>query len=187
MSPILGIIASSQQSQFLGNFDSIATVTVGSGGSTSITFDNIAGTYKHLQIRYIGRARDGYNSIALRFNNDTSSVYSWHRLYGNGSTASADAGATQDKILAGRIAQTTDSANIFGAGIIDILDYANTNKYKTIRNLDGSDANGSGEMFLHSGSWQKTNAITRIDIIDWQTPMAFAQYSTFALYGIKGA
>jgi hypothetical protein len=169
----------------LTDYESIATVTVGSGGASSVSFTGIAGTYTHLQIRYIGRARDGYNSMALQFNSDTTSSYSWHRLYGNGSSAGADGAGTQTKILAGRLAQTTDATGIFGAGVIDILDYSNTNKYKTIRNLDGSDANGSGEMFLHSGSWQKTNAITRIDIVDWQTPMAFAQYSHFALYGIK--
>ena len=37
------------------SFDSIATVTVGAGGSSSITFSSIPSTYKHLQIRLLAQ------------------------------------------------------------------------------------------------------------------------------------
>jgi N-methylhydantoinase A/oxoprolinase/acetone carboxylase beta subunit len=47
--PILGIIASSKLSA-VGDFESIATVTV---GGTSITFSSIPSTYTHLQIRIL--------------------------------------------------------------------------------------------------------------------------------------
>ena len=36
-------------------YDSIATVVVGSGGASSITFSSVPSTYKHLQIRFIAR------------------------------------------------------------------------------------------------------------------------------------
>ena len=70
---------------------------------------------------------------------------------------------------------------IFGTFIVDILDYANTNKYKTMRALDGFDANGSGYAVLWSGNWRSTSAVSTITI----TGGTFAQYSSFALYGIK--
>jgi hypothetical protein len=77
----------------------------------------------------------------------------------------------------------------YSASIIDILDYANTNKYKTYRALTGIDKNGSGSIQLTSGVWRNTTAITSITI----TPQSntsptnqFQQYSQFALYGIKG-
>jgi hypothetical protein len=73
--------------------------------------------------------------------------------------------------------------NMFGAGVIDILDYANTNKYKTSRLLGGEDLNGSGRVYLMSSNWQKTTAITQIDL-SFETGNCM-QYSQFALYGIK--
>jgi hypothetical protein len=80
---------------------------------------------------------------------------------------------------------STGGANVFGTFIIDILDYANTSKYKTQRGLGGADLNGSGYISFNSGNWRNTNAITSISL----TPLygsQFAQYSSFALYGIKG-
>jgi hypothetical protein len=67
--------------------------------------------------------------------------------------------------------------------LLIILDYANTNKYKTLRGLSGADNNGSGEIRFWSGLWQSTNAITSIKFFgnngNWQ------QYSHFALYGVN--
>jgi len=69
--------------------------------------------------------------------------------------------------------------------IVDILDYANTNKYTTMRSLSAYDANGSGLVWFQSLLWMNTNAITNIKII--RSTSGFNQYSHFALYGIKGA
>ena len=57
MAPILGIWASQNYSRYsiTGSYESIATVTVGSGGSSYIEFTSIPGTYTHLQIRGILR------------------------------------------------------------------------------------------------------------------------------------
>jgi len=74
-------------------------------------------------------------------------------------------------------------ANIRGGFIVDILDYANTNKYKTVRSLNGNDANGSGSMNLSSNVWLSTAAITSLTL---SSSSDFRQYSSFALYGIKG-
>jgi hypothetical protein len=82
----------------------------------------------------------------------------------------------------GRYASST-AASVYGANVIDILDYANTNKYKTARGLGGYDTNGGGEILFSSGNWRSTAAITSItlntDATNWTTA------TTFALYGIK--
>jgi hypothetical protein len=84
----------------------------------------------------------------------------------------------------GRINTASDTANAFSTSVLDILDYANTNKTKVIRSLDGNDTNGSGNVGLYSGMYNSTNAITSVTIApqsgNWN------QYTTFALYGIKG-
>jgi len=82
------------------------------------------------------------------------------------------------------MAGNTAGANIFGAFVADILDYKNTNKYKTIRALSGNDQNGGGLIGFHSGLWQNTNAITSITITEFNGNN-WMQYSHFALYGCK--
>jgi hypothetical protein len=75
------------------------------------------------------------------------------------------------------------AAPIFRASVLDILDYSNTNKYKTLRALDAGDSNGSGNMEILSNLWMNTAAITSITLtLDSGN---FTQYSSFALYGIK--
>jgi len=160
----------------------IATTSVGSGGTNNVTFLDIPQTYKHLQIRAIGRTTSTNNNILLTLNGDsTDTNYYHHHLYGTGSAAAATASQVR-RILYWPI--SSDTASAFGAGIIDILDYANINKYKTSRALHGYDTNGGGLMLFTSNLWMNTNAITtvRIEPADGN----FVQYSRFSLYGIKG-
>ena len=166
------------------SYESIATYTVTSTDGT-ISFTGIPSTYKHLQVRGISRmsAAAGGSDMLIRFNNDTGSNYSYHLLQGNGSSAVAAAGSSQTYI---RNQSTVDGSysNIFQGNVFDVLDYADTNKNKTLRGLTGFDANGDGFMRLLSGAWYSTSAVNRIDLVASGT--TFAQYSSFALYGIKG-
>lgn len=167
------------------SYESIATVTVGAGGSSSISFSSIPSTFKHLQIRYIVRDTypASYDYAAMRINGATSG-YSWHYIQGNGSGVSASAGASATYIRNGIMPYGNDTANAFGVGVVDIFEYANTNMYKTTRTLNGFDGNGSGAITLNSGLYQSTTAVTEVSFYSVGT--AFAQYSHFALYGIKG-
>jgi hypothetical protein len=172
------------------SFESIATVNVGAGGSGTITFSSIPSTYKHLQIRLIARTdRSGSPSANTlwRFNSDTATNYSEHGIVGNGTTASAFSGVSSDKIGFDRVAGASAGANIFGTIIVDILDYADTNKYKTARGIGGLETNNTNsEIYFQSGSWRSTSAINRIDIQSVAGTVNFVQYSQFSLYGIKG-
>ena len=187
MSPILGIIASSNFQRVTSSYDSIATTTVGGGGAATISFTSIPATYTHLQIRCLARTTraDTDDQLRLQLNSDTASNYSQHALSGDGSAASASAGASVTFMFLGRSAGATSGASMFGVSVIDILDYADTNKYKTLRGLTGLDMNGSGFATLTSGSWRNTAAVTSIQVTFIGALMA--QYSSFALYGIKGA
>jgi hypothetical protein len=164
-------------------YESIATNTVGSGGTTSVTFGSIPSTFTHLQIRYIARNASLANNTIIRFNGDSSTNYSTHYLIGNGSTASAGAETSSTYIYTDILSQTTTS---FSPTIVDILDYANTNKYKTARSLSGIDMNGSGTIWSASGAWRSTAAITSITF-SMPAGFNFAEYTQFALYGIKGS
>jgi hypothetical protein len=171
------------------DFESIQTVTVGGGGAAVITFSSIPSTYSHLQIRAIGRLDSGTTGINIgqvRFNSDSGNNYASHRVGGNGSTASATAAASTSAIWALAVFNAGELANCFGAAVIDILDYANTNKFKTGRSLFGFDNNGSGNIYFSSFLYQSTTAVSSLTITIYGG-YTFAQYSQFALYGIKGS
>jgi hypothetical protein len=162
----------------------IASTVVGSGGSIIVTFNDIPQTYKHLQLRFIGRNTSTNDGIRFRLNGDNGSNYTRHLLYGNGASVVAAAGTSTTSLGIANFPTSSTTASVFGAGVIDILDYANTSKYKTTRALAGFDANGSGSIFLYSGLWLNTDPVTSISFI-WDANNS-AEYSRISLYGIRG-
>ena len=78
----------------------------------------------------------------------------------------------------------SNASNSVTSAVIDILDYKNTNKYKTARTLSGQDTNGAGIIQLLSGVWMSTAAISTLTLF---TVSAFniATNSSFSLYGVK--
>lgn len=190
MAPILGIYASSASPNVYANsYESIATATA-AGGETSLSFTSIPSTYQHLQIRAITRDTNtgaaGATSIQARYNSDSGANYTYHYLYGNGSSA-GPLGATAGTwyISQGSVTANT-TANVFTSLIFDIADYANTSKYKTTRWVSAQNANSTSAAYyiqLNSGLWTSTAAINSIA---FYAQTAFAAGTTFALYGIKG-
>ena len=180
--PILGILASSGAVAG-GSYESIATVSVGSGGSSYVEFTSIPSTYKHLQVRQITYGTQSDN-CAGQFNTDTANNYVRHFLYGDGSSANAGSGTGINYVNFGYVAGANSyGASRFSAAVTDILDYSSNTKYKTTRCLSGQDNNGSGLMVLYSGLWMNTAVISNIKL--FPSTGSFSQYSHFALYGIK--
>jgi hypothetical protein len=186
--PILGIMASSRPAfELVGSYDSLATVTL-SATAPTITFAGIPSGYKHLQIRVMarsGRANSGGGDwLSVRFNGDTSSSYSYHQVYGNGSIASAQSASSQTYGFTERIADAGATSGLFGVIVMDILDVSSTNKNKTLRYLGGYDMNGSlGSVMLGSSAWYNTAAITSITLGSLNGDLQIG--STIALYGVK--
>ena len=189
MSPILGIIASQNYSRITGSYESIQTVSL-TGNQSSITFSSIPSTYKHLQIRGIlrgDRANTG-EIVGVQYNGDTTtSNYVSHRLIGDGTNAAASsqASGTYSSSWVTHIPGASSTASIFGPVVMDILDYATSNKNRVGRSL-GGDVGGDKIAWFGSQLWLSTAAITSITFV----PIFgsnFVQYSRLALYGIKGA
>jgi hypothetical protein len=168
------------------NFYSLATTLVGSGGASAITFSSIPSGYKHLQIRAIARTNRsaGVDIMSMRMNSDTGNNYADHLVYGDGSSAQTDRNSSYGTINIQRVASDNLNNGIVSPFVIDILDYTNTNKNKTVRYLGGYDANGSGRCVFGSGLWLNTSAVTTITL---DSPFAsnFTQYSRFTLYGVR--
>jgi hypothetical protein len=187
---ILGIVASGNYPRSTNSYESIATVTVGSGGQAAAEFTSIPSTYKHLQIRITGRSTSTGNRTAtfLQFNSDTGSNYRWHGLAGSGASISGEeAGSAVAAIRIGssNLPMSDAGSSIFGVSVADILDYTNTNKNKVTRALAGQDQNNTlGRISFVSGLWMNTNAVTSIKV--YPEGANWAEYSSIALYGIKG-
>ena len=178
----LGIYASANYPRVTSSYESIATIT-GTGSSGTISFTSIPSTYKHLQVRWMGKSTSTGTYTALTFNGDSGASYATHSVYGTGSNpAATEAYSNNSSMSGGFLTASTDTG--FGIAVLDILDYANTSKNKTLRGLTGRENNGSGIVALISGLWMSTSAVNRLDITvnagSWSTT------SSFALYGIKG-
>jgi hypothetical protein len=125
----------------------------------------------------------------MTLNSDSAANYSTHLLYGDGLNIGAGAVTSASSMNFERIADAGSPANVFGVIIIDILDYQNTNKYKTLRSLGGVDLNTNdqnSQIHLYSGNWRSTSAISTITLTAQAGSANFVQYTNMALYGIKG-
>jgi hypothetical protein len=160
--------------------------SLSTSSSSVLDFTSISQTFTHLQARVFARSTVSAttDSFGFYFNNDTTSGNYWlHELYGNGASTYSD-GTSNNQVTTynNRLAGGTSTANIFTSYIIDILDYTNTNKNKTVRIIGGTDFNGSGTVGLNSALWLSTAAINRIT---FDIGANFAAGSTIQLYGIS--
>jgi hypothetical protein len=169
-------------------FDSLGAVLLTSN-TASITFSSIPQTYTHLQIRGTVKAnRATYvDDLGMRFNGDSTSNYSYHRLYSFGSgTPGSDAGTSSSSMNIGQVSGgTVNNSNTFGVVIIDILNYASTTITKTVRCLTGADDNGQGGVQLGSGNWRTSNTGVSIITLLPLIGSVFFTNTQVALYGIK--
>jgi hypothetical protein len=165
----------------------LQSVVVGAGGANVISFQNIPQTYNHLRLHVYTRSSNtsGGPNMPMQFNADTGSNYNGHYVAAQGSSvfASNFPGAGTAGNL-GWCAGTNTTAGIFGVSIVDIIDYTDTSKYKTVKSLNGVDdpAGGTGNNLqgLWSSVWLSTAAINRIDF----SSGVFAQYTRADLYGV---
>jgi hypothetical protein len=185
--PILGIMASQISGKLWqpdGAYDSLSTITVPSGGVASVTFAGIPNTYKHLQLRCLVKSSLAGNTSAMAIQyNSVTTGYFHHGLYGDGASAAAYA-VTSTNTAGGSFIAGTAATSVFGAVIIDILDYASADKNKTTRILSGADFNGTGQIRFSSGSVVLTSPITSLNLFDINGG-TLSQYSQFSLYGVR--
>ena len=175
------LLAGNAAYEGLGDFNSIQTVTVGAGGTSTINFTSIPQTYSHLQIR-ISALKNTFGWTTGRLNGFTTG-YTYHDIRGNGSSANSasGSGAGFDPMYMMLNADVSSPGLYPLTGIIDILDYSDTNKNKTVRTLSGSDGNATiSYLQLISNLSANTAAVTSISIFGG----TFNQYSTISLYGI---
>jgi hypothetical protein len=131
-----------------------------------------------------GTSADTVRPVLIRFNEDTTSSYSSHDLFGTGSSVASDGSTSGTFSFFGYISSASAAANSFGAGVCDILDPFETTKNTTFRTLSGV-SNADQIIILNSGAYLKTDAITSLTLDPFSG--SFAADSRFSLYGLKAS
>jgi hypothetical protein len=145
-------------------------------GTTTVTFSSIPGTYTDLILILSTLSASGGNTH-MRFNGDSTSLYSETRLTGNGTsaTSSRDLNTSLHYIAEANANSTTPST-----GIVHIMDYANTTTFKS---SVGRGGNASQQLNAKAYLYRSTNAITSIVLT--QDTANYTSGTTMKLYGIQ--
>ena len=169
-------------------YEKIATVTVGVGGSSTISFSSIPATYTDLLVKWSARVTDTATDsvqVTLQFNGDTGSNYTRRSLYGDGGAAGSSS-ATTTSMRFGWTSTNGNTANTFGQGEFYIPNYTSSSQ-KSVSADGVAESNAAQFIYagLHAGLWTGTSAINSITLLvpSW----SFVQYSTATLYGIKNS
>ena len=162
----------------------IQSVTVGSGGASSIDFTSIPQTYTDLVIVSSirgGRTSAAVDNLIIGFNGAYTSVTN-RNLYGDGASAASGTSANWAGIVPSLIA----TASTFSNGVIYIPNYTSSS-YKSFSADSVGEQNGTtAYQLLAAGLWSSTAAITSIGL-KCDVTASFLQYSSASLYGIKNS
>jgi len=170
---------------FVSDYELISTV-FGTGASTGINFTSIPQGYKHLQIRWSSQTVGNSIEMRLTFNDVATNSYSFHdvRSMGQNGTGSSSSNNIGYISLGYGLARSGTDANNYSAGVLDILNYADTTRTKTTRSFHGINEGTTNGLQLSSGAFRLTNAITKITLISQLGNLTTA--SRFSLYGLRG-
>jgi hypothetical protein len=162
-------------------YESIATQTA-NGSTIFFDFSSIPQTYTDL-ILVIGGST-GDSAPFVRFNSDTSPLYSSTRLRGDGSSASSGRrvradGAPNDT----RLEIGLGSSNEIVTNIFHIMSYSNTTTNKTVLCRANQ---ASGAVTAQVGLYGSNSAINAIRVGNTNSN-AFSSGTAISLYGIKAA
>jgi len=184
--PILGTAASQNTKTFLSSpaYESIATFN-GDGTTTNFTFSSIPQTYKHLQLRVYGTSQAAVSGDdpEWRFNGVLSGyAYAVAREVGGNSQNFGSTYDTGTMVLSYDGFQGANAGTVnTGSMVVDIANYTNTNRYKTVKSQGGRMLpGGGGAVYQGIGLITQLPAITSIYF-----GMRLRTGGYCALYGIK--
>lgn len=171
-------------------YQAIASTTVATGGTASVTFSSIPQTYTDLKLVYSTRLSNNntvtWYDLFLRFNGTTSG-YAGIYVY-NGAANSPTSGPDGTDAIYLRPTSNLATANVFANGEAYISNYTSSN-YKSVVVDNVTENNGSQAFVgLTASLWSNTAAITSITLIPNSVVSATIDAnSTFTLYGIKNS
>ena len=168
-------------------FELIASSTVGSGGTATVTFSSIPNTFTDLclKISFRDSSANDRRILFARFNGGTSGYSDKSIRAYNGTVASQTDNGGNNSIAIWDVPAANATSSTFSNVEIYIPNYAgSTNKSVSADGVgENNDANGA-IAGLTAGLSTLTSAITSIDLF---AAANIVQYSTAYLYGVKNA
>ena len=159
-------------------YEPIQTQTVGTAVAT-VTFSSIPQTYTDLTLIINGGFTAAGTDMRIRFNSDSGTNYSRTGLYNSSTSAvSSYRTSSDDNFISPQFAGN----NYETTGILHFMNYSNSSTYKSILLKTGF----STYIFLQSGLWRSTSAITGIECGN-NGATTWRVGSTLTLFGVKAA
>jgi len=159
-----------------------------STSAASVTFSAIPATYTDLVLRCSIRDNSASSFVAntFRLNNNSSAIYSYTNLTGNGTTANSGRGSGLTELYSLTGTTPAATANTFGNAELYIPNYTGT--AKKVSSAYGVSENNAtlSSIAAYAGLIDLTSAITSIQVIALPT-YSFVSGSSFFLYGIKNS
>lgn len=164
----------------------IYTQTVGAGGASVVTFNNIPQTFTDLTMVAAGRAAGAVVSvdwIISGISGDAGNNYSVTQIYGTGSGQASQRQSNIGYMLAGFVPGASATANTFGSASFYFPNYTSST-FKSVIADSVTENNGTtGWQAMMAGLWRGTGPITSLTI-STAGGGSLVQHSTFTLYGI---
>jgi len=152
---------------------------------SSIDFTSL-GSYQHLQLVINVRAAPTAGSSRGGYVRNFSGIAA-------AATGTNYTSATTDVAIYGPYsligAGATVPASWYSSGIYTIMDYRNTDKYKTVIDWTGWGRNTAGAVGYGQNYWESTAAITSLKVINdvWSPSVDLARGSVVTLYGLNSS
>jgi hypothetical protein len=161
------------------SYIALATTTLGSS-SGSVTFSSIPTSVSGVALRdlivVVAGTTTSAVGVALRFNSDSGSNYSYVLMDGFGSGAGSSSASGSDNAM---------NMGVIGNGqsnvIYQVMDYSATDKHKSA--LNRTNALSWGGVRAGAGRWANTNAINTVQVLTMGAN-TFSSGTTFSLYGV---
>lgn len=165
----------------------ISSVTVGSGGASSIDFTSIPSTYTDLKLVLNARTNRSAvnNNCFITFNSSSASNYNDRYFQGDGAAVSTSSDTNTTSIYIGGVPGNSATTSTFSNIEIYIPNYAGSNYKPLSVDAVAEDNSTTAISNLIAGLWSSTSAITSLSIN--AATFNFVQYSTAYLYGIKNS
>lgn len=159
----------------------IETVTVGSGGAASISFTSIPQDGVDLLILISSRiVANPASAIKLDVNGST--LTTWRRLYGTGSTATSDSNSNNSPL--GFHPGALQTANTFGNNAIYISNYTSTGVRSVSADGVAENNNTAANAGISTTTVPSGSAVTSLAVSDRDYASNLVEHSTASLYKI---
>ncbi len=149
------------------------------GSASEVVFSNIPASYRDLILVCNWQNSSTSSAGRLQINGDTGANYNGVWMTGTGSSAASgsESGQTSARIAGANVGPDNAYTNTV---TLQIIDYAATDKQKTILSKFGS---GNREVQMTASRWASTAAVNSIKFFD-VLGQTFQAGATFNLYGV---